>query len=166
VAIAGGLGHGLALKGDGTVWSWGWNDNGQLGDGTRGNIRNTPVKVSNLEGVKAIAGGGRHSLALKNDGTVRAWGQNWERQQGNENYKNLYSNTPIKVSHLSRVKAIAGGSQHSLALKKDGTVFAWGYNEYGQLGNGTRSHSKTPVKISNLEGVTAIEGGALHSLAK
>ena len=73
VAIAGGGDHSLALKSDGTVWAWGWNGYGQLGDGSTTN-RLTPVPVSGLTGVVAIAGGDYHSLALKSDGTVWAWG--------------------------------------------------------------------------------------------
>ena len=74
VAIAGGYYHSLAVKSDGTVWAWGYNGAGQLGDGTTTN-RLTPVPVSGLTGVVAIAGGGCDSLALKSDGTVWAWGE-------------------------------------------------------------------------------------------
>ena len=74
-AIAGGSAHTIALKNDGTVWAWGYNDYGQLGDGTYGK-RTTPVQVSSLIGVTAIAGGAYHTIALKSDGTVWAWGDN------------------------------------------------------------------------------------------
>jgi len=114
--------------------------------------------------VTAIAGGLLHSLALKSDGTVRAWGQNTSGQSGNGTVT-FGSNTPVQVSGLSGVAAIAGGDIHSLALKSDGTVWAWGYNLDGELGNGTYTDSNTPVEVSGLSGVTVIAGGGFHSLA-
>ncbi len=100
------------------VQAWGANSDGQLGDGTN-TPSNLPVAVSNLSKVKAIAGGGAHSLALKKDGTVWAWGDNNFGQLGNgttsTSTTNADSNVPVAVSNLSKVKAIAGGSNHSLA---------------------------------------------------
>jgi hypothetical protein len=98
MAIAAGGFHSLALKGDGTVWAWGYNRDGQLGDGTTTN-RTTPVQVSGLSGVTAIAAGTHHSLALKGDGTVWAWGGNWYGQLGDGTTTN--STTPVQVSGLS-----------------------------------------------------------------
>jgi alpha-tubulin suppressor-like RCC1 family protein len=161
-AIAGGFAHSLALKSDGTVWAWGYNSNGQLGDGTY-TTRNTPVQVSALSGVTAIAAGAYHSLALKSDGTV--WASGWDVVGQLGNGTSTDSNTPVQVSGLSGMTAIAGGYFHSLALKSDGTVWAWGFNGYGELGNGTYTNSNTPVQVSGLSGVTAIAGGYFHSLA-
>jgi hypothetical protein len=154
--------HSLALKDDGTVWAWGYNGYGQLGNGTNTDS-NVPVQVSGLTGITAIAWGGSHSLALKNDGTVWAWGYNGYGQLGNGT--NTDSNLPVQVSSLTGITVIAGGSRHSLALKNDGTVWAWGYNGYGQLGNGTNTDSNVPVQVSGLTGITAIAGGGYHSLA-
>src|SRR3989304_2356071 len=144
-AIASGYGHSLALKTDGTVWAWGFNDRGQLGDGTTIN-RTTPVQVSGLTGVAAIAGGYGHSLALKTDGTAWAWGQNNGGQLGNGT-STIFgaTTTPVQVcesggcsnGYLTGVAAIAGGFFHSLALKTDGTVWAFGVNSTSQLGDGT-----------------------------
>ena len=147
VAIAGGDSHSLALKSDGTVWAWGYNGCGQLGDGSTTN-RLTPVQVSGLTGVVAIAGGGSHSLALKSDGTVWAWGCNDYGQLGDGTTTNRL--TPVQVSGLTGVVAIAGGGAHSLALKSDGTVWAWGatarptrrrdHDESPDAGSGQRAH--------------------------
>ena len=98
--------HSLALKSDGTVWAWGYNNYGQLGDGTTTD-RHTPVSVSGLTGVTAIAGGYGHSLALKSDGTVWAWGYNSYGQLGDGTTTDRH--TPVDVSGLSGVTAIAGG---------------------------------------------------------
>ena len=94
-AIAGGWGHSLTLKNDGTVWTWGYNESGQLGNGTNSNS-NIPVQVSGLTGITAIMGGHHHSLALKNDGTVWTWGYNGSGQFGNGT--NSDSNVPVRVS--------------------------------------------------------------------
>ncbi|MCP4546611.1 MAG: hypothetical protein GY835_09125, partial [bacterium] len=162
-AIAGGQYHSLALKSDGTVWAWGNNYTGQLGDGTTTD-RYTPVQVSGLTGVTAIAGGYFHSLALKSDGTVWAWGDNDNGELGDGT--TTIRLTPVQVSSLTGVIAIAGGSNHhGLALKSDGTVWAWGYNAYGQLGDGTTTSRSSPVQVSGLTGVTVIAGGSVHSLA-
>ncbi|ROL62509.1 T9SS C-terminal target domain-containing protein [Bacteroidetes/Chlorobi group bacterium ChocPot_Mid] len=154
IAIAGGYGHSLALKSDGTVWAWGYTY-----------YSNVPVKVDSLKSIIAIAGGWWHSLALKNDGTVWAWGNNNLGQLGNGTNTYTYSNVPVKVDSLTSIIAIAAGGWHSLALKSDGTVWAWGYNNYGQLGNGTNTDSNVPVKVDSLTSIIAIAGGVYHSLA-
>jgi alpha-tubulin suppressor-like RCC1 family protein len=151
------------LKSDGTVWAWGDNYFGELGNGTNTNS-NVPVQVSGLTGVTAIAGGGYHSLALKSDGTVWAWGDNADGQLGNGTLFNI-NVVPVPVSGLTEITAIAGGGHHSLALNNDGTVWAWGSNDSGQLGNGTNTDSNVPVQVSGLTGITAIAAGWDHSLA-
>jgi alpha-tubulin suppressor-like RCC1 family protein len=155
-AVAAGGQHTAALKSDGTVWAWGRNDYGQLGDGddTLTN-KYSPVQVSGLTGVSAISLGEYHSLALKTDGTVWAWGQNWYGQLGDGTTSNDM-NTPIQVSGLTGVTLIAAGGSHSVAVKSDGTVWSWGRNDYGQLGDGTTTDNLTPVQVIGLTGVSAI----------
>ena len=154
----------------GTVSAWGGNGVGDLGNGTLTNS-NTPVEVSGLSGVTAIAAGEEHSLALKSDGTVWAWGDNGTGELGANTHGSSFSNTPLQVlgpggvGDLTGVTAIAGGDLWSLALKSDGTVWAWGWNASGQLGNGTNTTSNTPVQVLGLSGVTAIAAGVRHSLA-
>ena len=175
--IDGGVYYSLALKSDGTVWAWGYNDHGQLGSGTN-TSSTTPVQVSNLSGVTNIAGGGLHSLAVKSDGTVSAWGNNYAGQLGNGTTTD--STTPVQVSNLRGVTDIAGGVSHSLVIKKytvkkkrNGRTIrrtitvpmSWGNNYSGQLGNGTTTNSTTPVQVSSLSGVKDIASGGSHSLA-
>jgi alpha-tubulin suppressor-like RCC1 family protein len=165
LTVAGGSAHSLALKNDLAVWAWGLNSQGQLGDGTAGISRIVPVQVQNITGVIAIAGGFMHSLALKNDGTVWAWGWNMFGQLGDGT--NTDRHTPVQVRNLSGVTAIAttNGGNHNLALKSDGTLWAWGDNFFGQLGDGSTVHRSAPVQVQNLSGVTCMAAGSGHSLA-
>jgi alpha-tubulin suppressor-like RCC1 family protein len=165
IAVSGGYEHSMALKNDGTVWTWGWNLYGQLGQGNNGEDYNStvPVKISSLSGMTAVAAGGYHSLALKSDGTVRAWGYNYYGQLGDNS--TTERDSPVNVS-IAGVTAIACGGYHSLALKSDGTVWAWGNGSYGQLGNGANaSINQIPVQVLNLTGIKAIAAGFYHSLA-
>lgn len=165
-AIASGREFTMALKSDGTVWTWGRNDDGQLGDGTTSTAspfgKTTPVQVSGLTGVTAIAAGSFHSLAIKSDGTVWAWGFNGFGQMGVGNVATTRYNTPVQVSGLTGVTAIAGGYYHSVAVKNDGTVYTWGGNVYGQ---GSPGSTYLPTLVSGLTGVTAIRCGASYNVA-
>lgn len=139
-----------AIKNDGTLWVWGSNTYSQLGNNTE--VFSThPRQVSGLSGITVFTGGFHHSLALKNDGTVWAWGNNSAGQLGNGaiDSNSIYVYQPTKVQGLSGIVALTGGGTHTLAVKNDGTVWAWGYNLYGQLGNGTDAEFYTlPVKVT------------------
>jgi alpha-tubulin suppressor-like RCC1 family protein len=171
VAIAGGLYHSVALKSDGTVWTWGYNYYGQLGNGNTTD-QHTPVQVGTsgswLTGVVAIAASPYHSLAVKGDGTVWAWGYNYYGQLGDGTSGNQRT-LPVQVgttgNWLTGVVAVAAGTDHSLALKSDTTLVAWGYNNNGQLGDGTNTQRLTPVAVSNLSGISKIAAGNEYSLA-
>ena len=132
------------------------------GDGTTTD-RYLPVQVIGLSGVTEIAAGGHHSLALKSDGTVWAWGNNLSGQLGIGSTTD--SPVPVQISEFSGVTAIIGGGFHSLALKSDGSVWAWGYNNYGELGDGTSTNRYTPVQVPGLTGIQSIAAGGHHSLA-
>jgi alpha-tubulin suppressor-like RCC1 family protein len=152
--IAGGNWGSLRVKSDGTAWAWGYNSNGQLGDGTT-TSQATPVQVSGLSGVTAVsAGEDSYSLALLSDGTVWAWGSNSNGQLGDGTTTNR--STPVPVSGLSgvTVTAVAAGWGYSLALASDGTVWAWGKNNEGQIGDGTTTNRATPVQVGGLSGIT------------
>jgi alpha-tubulin suppressor-like RCC1 family protein len=160
--VAAGYHHNLALKNDGTVWAWGCNFQGDLGTGTL-DSSDAPVQVAGLSGATSIAAGQLHSLALKGDGTVWAWGDNYFGQLGNGG-ESAYSSTPVQVSGLSGVVAIAAGRHHSMAIRRDGTVWAWGINDVGQLGDKTTTNSFTPVQVRTMSHAVAIAAGAFHGL--
>lgn len=169
--IAAGAAHSLTLCQDSTVWAWGMNNFGQLGDSTNANT-NTPVAVKDLTGIVAIAAGGvDHSYVLKNNGTVWGWGNNASGQLGDNTSTN--TNIPVQVhgpgnlGFLNGITSVANGHlhQHSLALKNDSTAWTWGLNSYGQLGDGTLIYRLTPVKVNVLTKITSLAAGDVHSMA-
>ena len=156
VQVSTGYRHSLALGSDGYVYAWGDNTYAQLGNNTSGGYSVVPVRVcdpsthSNVNtGLKAIQvdAGGEHSLAVDKEGNVWAWGRNENGQLGNGT-SSKYSSAPVRVCDpehptdtskgLVAIKVAAGGA-HSLAIDKNGDTWAWGFNSYGQLGNGTSS---------------------------
>jgi len=167
IAVSGGWWHSLALKSNGTVWAWGNNSDGQLGDGTS-TRRSTPVQVKGLTNVIDIAAGATHSVAVKSDGTVWAWGNNEHGQLGNGIYTNgvyISGSKPVRVKNLTGVIAVAAGDAFSAALRRDGTVWTWGTNGYGQLGDGSRRSRNIPVQVKNLNNIIAISEGDFNTVA-
>ncbi|WP_224367439.1 RCC1 domain-containing protein [Hyalangium versicolor] len=161
-ALSAGNAHSLALRTDGSVWAWGLNDKGQLGNGTL-NKSNMPLRVVGLPAIKAIAAGRSHSLALGMDGTVWAWGLNDKGQLGDGTKTTRL--VPVPVTIPGGAVTIAGGLYHSLAIAADGSVYAWGNNAYGQLGDGTTTERLTPVRINLPGSVQAVSAGWFHSMA-
>jgi alpha-tubulin suppressor-like RCC1 family protein/PKD repeat protein/lysophospholipase L1-like esterase len=164
-AIAAGCGNLLALKSDGRVWSVGYNGHGDLGDGTT-TSRATPQAIAGLSGITAIAMGWDHGLALKADGSVTAWGFNNHGQLGNGT--TVDSQIPVPVAGLPPgIVAVAADNNHSMALASDGSVWGWGENFEGEVGDGTTTDRSTAVPVTLPVGsaVTSIAAGADQSYA-
>ena len=143
----------LALRTDGTVWAWGDNRAGQLGRGMTSNHEVTPARVPGLAGVIKISAGSDFSLALCSDGTVSAWGDNRRGQLGNSTTAG--SPMPVKVTGLSHVTGISAGYDSSMATRTNGisaitSVWTWGGNDFGQLGDGTLTSHSTPERVTGL----------------
>ncbi len=176
IAIEAGFGHNLALKADGTVWVWGANGDGQLGNGDT--LRNSafhPLQLG-LSNIIAIAGGDQHSVAVKSDGTLWGWGQNGAGQLGDGTITGPFAGTlflsPVQNPLISGVTQIAATDRGTIALKSDGTVWGWGYNEFGVTGNGTRTTANqcqcepTPMQAT-ISNVTEIQSNSsFHNMAR
>ena len=178
--ISTGYSHTCAMKTDDTVYCWGYNSYGQLGDNTTTD-RYTPVQVlgvggnGTLTGVSQITVGYSHTCAIKTDGTAYCWGQNSYGQLGDNTTTSKY--TPVQVlgvgasGVLSGVSQISAGRDHTCALKTDGTVYCWGLNDRGQLGDNTTTDRRTPVQVlgvggsGTLSGVSQVSAGGSHTCA-
>jgi len=146
-AIATGWDHMVALAEDGTVWTWGNGRYGELGNGTAADS-NLPVHLNGLSNVIQVSAGDGSSVALKEDGTVWAWGV-LRTQVGTDQFATYdYGSTPVQVAGIDHVTLVRDRDWHVLALKDNGTVWAWGWNLKGQIGDGTVGGDKTiPVRV-------------------
>jgi alpha-tubulin suppressor-like RCC1 family protein len=179
-AVAGGASHNIVLKDDGTVWAWGTNGNGQLGDNTTTN-KLSPIQVHGtnnigyLTGIAAVAAGDTHSVVLGANMKVYAWGYNNKGQVGDAS--TTTRKTPVVVypvtgsGYLSNIVAVACGRNHTIALDSSGKTYAWGENESGQLGDNSTSTRTRPVQVKGtnnigyLTNIIAVAAGGSHSLA-
>lgn len=184
IAVATGSLHSAALKSDGTVWTWGSNFKWILGDGTQiPSLVPIPVydpsdPTRHLTGIAAIAIGTVHTVVLRTDGTLMAWGRNYSGQLGDGTCCGDRG-TPLPVIDpadpsgiLTGITAIDTGFGSSFSLLPDGTALGWGGNGWGQLGDGTNEFRVTPVALVDpsqplgfMTGVTAIRGGNAYSVA-
>ncbi|MBU0482669.1 MAG: hypothetical protein KKG47_16370 [Proteobacteria bacterium] len=166
--ISSGGNHTLALMSDGSLWAWGSNTFGEIGDGSSGSnaFKTTPTRIGSDTDWTQISAGGQHSIALKSDGSLWAWGYNYWGQLGdgtNGNYTDKLTPTPIG-SDTDWVR-ISAGVGYTLALKSNGTLWAWGLNSYGQLGDGTNVNKNIPVRIGTDTDWARIAPGHFHTLA-
>ena len=165
IDIAAGYEFSLALKNDGTVWATGANESGQLGIGPDGPQLTLTAMTDFNSSVTAIAAGGYHSLALKNDGTVWATGRYNDGQLGIGTPFDQQLTLTAMTDFNSDITALAAGEAFSLVLKKDGTVWATGYNSNGQLGIGSIDTQLTLTAMTDFNSsITAIAAGWNHSI--
>ncbi|AEC01294.1 fimbrillin family protein [Parasphaerochaeta coccoides] len=172
-----GTNHTMILKTDGTLWAAGYNNSGQLGVGDNDN-RRTPVQV--MTDVEAVSAGGSHTIILKKDGTLWATGYNWFGQLGlGISGYGTEKKTPMQVKasiapddFMTDVKEVSAGGDHTMLLKKDDTLWATGYNYYGELGldnSGSGTTKNTPVQVTSMNTepsnpVTAFSAGGHHTM--
>ena len=151
--------HSLATKTDGTLWSWGRNGSGQLGQSNR-TYYSSPAQIPGTTW-SSVAAGSRHSFASKSDGTLWSWGYNPQGQLGQSN--TTYYSSPVQIPGTTW-SSIGSGNYHAIATKTDGTLWVWGFNNNGQLGQSNRTNYSSPVQIP---GTTwrSFDGGTNHPLA-
>ncbi|OGQ92201.1 MAG: hypothetical protein A2289_02595 [Deltaproteobacteria bacterium RIFOXYA12_FULL_58_15] len=168
VAIAAGGYHTCALLDTGALKCWGYDNSGQLGDGGTNTSQNMPVDVAGLStGVVAVAAGRYHTCALLDTGALKCWGGDETGQLG-DGGTNTNQNMPVDVAGLSTgVVAVTAGGDHNCAILDTDALKCWGYDDYGQLGNGdTNTDQSTPVFVSGLSAeVVAITAGGVHTCA-
>ncbi|HEY6559479.1 MAG TPA: hypothetical protein VI072_19485 [Polyangiaceae bacterium] len=167
--VATGAYHTCVLKMNGTLWCWGHNDYGQLGDGTT-TSRSVPVQVASLgTGVIAVAAGGSHTCARKRDGTLWCWGENYYGELGDGTTESPKLE-PVNVGpSFTDATGVTLGSLFTCAHKSDGTAWCWGYDYDGQLGNGVATDASIPrpAQLTTLPGdISEIEAGAAHACAR
>ena len=162
-SVSAGNAHTLATRTDGTLWAWGNNTSGQLGDGSTSN-RYTPVQVGTATTWCSVSAGSDHTLALRTDGTLWAWGSNTYGQLGNGTVSNQL--TPGQVGTATTWPRRGGGSPLMIvAIRTDGTLWAWGDNFYGQLGLGTTTFQAAPVQVGTSRTWQAVAAGGQHTVA-
>lgn len=159
--------HNLALKSDGSLWAWGRNNNGQLGDGSpvdQMTFQNTPVQIAVGEIWQTTAAGEFHSLAVNQNGSLWAWGWNFNGQFGDPNI--ISQNTPLQIGTGLDWKQVSAGSMHSAAIKTDGSLWLWGSSNRGQLGYPTDNAAElSPLRIDMNTNWKTIASGNGHNLA-
>ncbi|MCL2388623.1 MAG: S-layer homology domain-containing protein, partial [Defluviitaleaceae bacterium] len=154
--IAAGVRNSYAIMEDGSLWGWGTNYVGQLGDGTWNN-RHDPVRI--MENVVTVSAGQSHVLAVTTDGGLWAWGSNTGGQIGDGT--TTHRNNPVRI--MENVIAVSARQMHSFAITADGVLWAWGTNPNGQLGDGTHTPHRSPVRV--MDNVAAVAAGTTHALA-
>lgn len=162
IEIAANLSHSLALKNDGTVYSWGWARNNLLGYEYPVSSNFTPQIIPNLDDVKSIEAGRNHTLVLKNDGTIWGFGSNTVKQLANDT---ITTTSPVAIPYFDNIKSISTKGNYNIVLKNDGTLWGWGQSQFGELGKLGIDYKTTPTKTVNITDVKKVVAGLNHTVA-
>ncbi|MFZ5502324.1 MAG: Ig-like domain-containing protein [Pseudomonadota bacterium] len=164
-SVAAGWTHTAALQSDGTLWAWGRNDWGKLGDGTAVD-KLIPTRIGTATTWTSVAAGMLHTVALQSDGTLWAWGSNGWGQLG-DGTSGIFETktTPTRIGTATTWASVAVGAYHTVALQSDGTLWAWGSNEKGQLGDGTRIYKTAPTQIGTVNTWAKVMAGIDNTFA-
>ncbi|MBF0318974.1 MAG: serine hydrolase [Nitrospirae bacterium] len=158
--ISAGCLHSTGIQNDGTLWAWGWNASGQLGDGTTNPI-GVPEQIGKSTSWLSVSAGCGHTMGIRYDGTLWAWGGNSSGQLGDGTVIDRL--TPIQIGTSTNWVKVSAGSLHTVGIQNDGTLWAWGGNSSGQLGDGTTTHKYSPVQIGTSTNWAKVSAGSLHT---
>ncbi len=161
-SLAGAVASAASAPQPGTLWAWGNNGSGQLGDGT-GTDRWSPVQSGSEITWQSVSAGGVHTVAVRTDGTLWAWGYNGKGQLGDGTTKDRTS--PVQIGSATSWQSVAAGGYHTVAVRTNGTLWAWGYNWAGQLGDGTTTDRTSPVQIGAATSWKSVAAGSQHTVA-
>ncbi|MBM2815176.1 MAG: hypothetical protein HW421_1938, partial [Ignavibacteria bacterium] len=153
----------IAIKSDGTLWAWGYNGDGELGDGTT-TQRNSPIQIGTGTNWSKVNCGDWHTIAIKSDGTLWAWGWNSNGQVGDGTSSNIRL-SPVQIGTGTNWASVSGGYAHTIAIKNDGTLWSWGRNDAGQLGDGSTTQRNSPVQIGTGTNWASASNGEHHNCA-
>lgn len=166
--VSAGYSHTCARTSDRKLWCWGSDFFGQLGNGVSGSghDRSTPLQVTSLGStVLGVSAGGNFTCAVKTNGSLYCWGRDIEGQLGNGRQGPfLHYSTPQLVSGISSVAGVSAGDLHTCARKTDNSVWCWGYNGFGEVGNGTRTNQTVPAQVTT--NASNVSAGGYHTCAR
>ena len=160
-SISAGYSYTVAVSSDGSLWAWGQNSYGQLGDGTT-DSRSNPVRIGSDNDWANVATGNEHTIATKTDGSLWAWGRNNRWQIGDGTTINRSS--PVRIGSDNDWDVLVAGSDYNLAIKTDTSLWGWGYNGSSQLGNDSKSNSLIPIQIGTDTGWVSLAASNGNSL--
>ena len=150
--------HGCAIASNKTLWCWGDNGKAQIGDGT-GTQRIDPKQINSATNWNQLSAGAEHTCAKKTDGTLWCWGDNSSGKLGIGDKPNQFQSSPCKVTKAKDWKTVSSGTNHTCALKSDGTLWCWGDNSVGELGIGNTVIKKSPVKVNKATNWKTVSAG-------
>ena len=172
-SVSAGMYHTIAIGTDGSLWAWGNNRDGQLGNGEEGGAwenlsanSNKPVRIGTDSDWAFTAAGSEHTIAVKTDGSLWGWGRNDRGQLGDGTLVNR--STPVRIDADLDWASVSAGDNFTVAIKTDGSLWSWGNNTFGQLGNGTKGSnrgSNIPVRIGTDSNWVSVDAGLWHTVA-
>jgi alpha-tubulin suppressor-like RCC1 family protein len=165
--VSAGTYHTVAIKADGSLWAWGNNTSAQLGlgDYDLAQQKVLPTQVGTATDWASVSAGTQHTMAIKADGTLWVWGTNYDGSMGLGLYNASQRTTPVQLGNANDWGAVSVGSHHTLAIKTDGSLWAWGSNDRGQLGLGNNTNQNVPVRVGTDNDWAAVSAGIQHTMA-